>query len=98
MKDNNQRGMLTDKVQEIANKFLGEKITLKELRLYPYIDYCLKNGGVVERAKLDNKEFEILAKKQAEGHLKKSGKYITVTRNFYNYMQDVLAESYVLFE
>lgn len=38
------RGMLTDKIQEKAVLFLNREITQKELRLYPYIDYSIKNG------------------------------------------------------
>ena len=38
------RGMLTDKIQEKAVSFLNREIMQKELRLYPYIDYSIKNG------------------------------------------------------
>lgn len=45
------RGMLTDDIQHIAKKFLQREISIKELRLYPYIDYCkaieiIKAGGI----------------------------------------------------
>ncbi len=40
----NMRGMLTEDVQHMAKKFLRREISVEELRLYPYIDYCIKNG------------------------------------------------------
>lgn len=98
MKDQEERGRLSKKAQEIAKNFLGEEITTRELRLYPYIDFCLKNCGIIQREKINSEEVAILEKRQAEGHLKKSGKYITVTRAFYDFIQDILAETYVLFE
>ena len=45
------RGMLTDKIQEKAVSFLNREITQKELRLYPYIDYSIKNGCYPMRRK-----------------------------------------------
>ena len=38
------RGMLTEDVQHMAKKFLRREISVEELRLYPYIDYCIKTG------------------------------------------------------
>ena len=54
------RGGLTDKIQELAKEYLGREITQKELRLYPFIDYCIKNGGYMDRQKLDSEELDIL--------------------------------------
>ena len=38
------RGILTDNIQKKAKEFLKREITVKELRLYPYIDYSIKNN------------------------------------------------------
>lgn len=38
------RGILTTEIQNKANSFLKREISQKELRLYPYIDYSIKNG------------------------------------------------------
>ena len=90
------RGMLTNKIQEKAVAFLGREITQKELRLYPYIDYSIKNdcyGWSYD--KMDEKEIVILNKLYDEKHIIYSPERIIITREFYNYIQDVLAIGYV---
>lgn len=90
------RGMLTNKIQESCRLFLGRDITQKKLRLYPYIDYSIKNmcqGWSYD--KLSKEELDILCNLYNERHLIYSPEKITVTREFYNFMQDILAQSYV---
>lgn len=90
------RGMLTDKSQEKAVSFLNREITQKELRLYPYIDYSIKNdcyGWSYD--KMDEEEIKILNKLYDEKHIVYSPEKIIVTRKFYNYIQDILATGYV---
>lgn len=97
MKDSEQRGMLTDVAQKKAMAFLGEEITVKELRLYPYLDYCWKNGGYVDRRKLDEEEQDVIIHREKQGHLKREyGGYNTPSRAFYDFVQDILAETYVV--
>lgn len=87
------RGMLTNKAKEIAKEFLGREIEVKELRLYPYIDYCLKNQFQLNR--VSKEEIVILDTLSEGGHLVYGVSYIRCTREFYDYIQDMLAETYV---
>lgn len=90
------RGMLTDKIQEKALIFLKREISQKELRLYPYIDYCLKNACQGwSYGKMDLEEIEILNKLYEEKQLIHSAERILVSREFYDFMQDILAIGYV---
>lgn len=89
------RGMLTDDIQHIAKKFLQREISIKELRLYPYIDYCIKNGQGWSYEKIDTEEIKILNELNQEEHIIYSPEKIIVSKPFYDYMQDVLAISYV---
>lgn len=90
------RGILTDSIQEKAVGFLNRTISQKELRLYPYIDYSIKNACQGwSYSKMDEEEIEILNRLYDERHIIYSPEKIIVTRNFYNYMQDVLAMGYV---
>lgn len=96
--EDNQRGMLTDAARKKAVAFLGEEITTKELRLYPFLDYCWKNGGYVDRSKLDAAEKDIIIRREKQGLLKREyGGYNTPSRAFYDFVQDMLAETYVAF-
>lgn len=90
------RGVITDKIIEKSKLLLGREITQKELRLYPYIDYSIKNscqGWSYD--KMDLEEIEILNKLYDENHLIYSPEKVIVSRKFYDFLQDILAESYV---
>lgn len=90
------RGCLTEQIQEVAKKFLGREITTNELRLYPYIDYVLKNGSHIDRTKLSIQEESIIDVWKEDGHLNWDyGAIISVTKDFYDYMQEILWLSYV---
>ena len=90
------RGVLTNKIQTKARAFLQREISQKELRLYPYIDYCIKNGCQGwSYSKIDEEEIKILNRLLSEGCIIYSPEKIIVTRIFYNFMQDILAMSYV---
>ena len=90
------RGMLTDNIQEKAVTFLNRTISQKEFRLYPYIDYSIKNGCQGwSFSKMDEEEIKILNRLYSEGHIIYSPEKVIVTRSFYNFMQDVLATGYV---
>lgn len=90
------RGILTNEIKEKALSFLGRDITQKELRLYPYIDYSIKNGCQGwSYDKMDLEEIEVLNKLYDERHLIYSPEKVIISRNFYDYIQDILALGYV---
>lgn len=96
-----RRGCLTDDIQKLANEFLKRDIDQVELRLYPYIDFVIKNTGLYKLEKINWEERDILIKLAVEGHIALRGgdgfetEYIYVTKDFYNYIQKVLWLSYV---
>lgn len=89
------RGMLTDEIQKISKDFLGREITIRELRLYPFLDYCLKNDWEWNLSKLNKEEKDILEELQDAKHLIFSISIFRCTKEFYDYIQLILAESYV---
>lgn len=90
------RGILTTEIQNKANSFLKREISQKELRLYPYIDYSIKNGWQGwSYSKMDEEEIKILNRLYDERHIIYSPEKIIITRNFYDFIQDILAISYV---
>ena len=89
------RGALTDKIQELAKGFLGREITVKELRIYPYLDYVMKNEQHIKPALMANDERPILRLLKDAGHIEGGAAGLTITRKFYNYMNDVLWYGYV---
>jgi len=90
------RGILTDKIQEIAVAFLGREITAKELKLYPYLDYVMKNHQKIDPNKINSEERKILGLLRTGGHIEGGASGMAITKEFYDYMQDVLWEGYVV--
>lgn len=89
------RGMLTDEIKEFAEKFLGREFDITELRLYPYLDYCLKNGGKYESKRVNWEEEKIMMQLAFECRMKVEENSFSVTKSFYDFIQEVLWMSYV---
>lgn len=96
MKNINDRGILTKEIQEQAKTFLNREITTTELRLYPYLDYVVKNEGCMKFSHVNIDEMYVLGKLLQEGHLKFVGAKIFLTKKFYDFIQNILWKSYVL--
>ena len=78
------RGVLTDSVKELSLELFGYEITVKELRLLPYILDCLLNNRNVDPNKIDQTEREIMSKWRDEGRMKDPASGLTVTPEFYD--------------
>lgn len=89
------RGALTEEIQENARRFLGREINQVELRLYPYIDYCIKNGGRFDPNKINEEERIIIRKLKDAKLLDTENWNFYISKEFYNYIQTILWLSYV---
>lgn len=89
------RGRISDDVQKLAKEFLGREITDRELRLYPYIDYILKNWQKWSEPNINLEEHQIIVKLIMEGHVKVKEEKIYVSKDFYDFISQVLWLSYV---
>lgn len=91
------RGQLNEDVQKLSQAFFGRDITLTELRLFPYIDYCLKNGGKFDPRKINAQEVDICCEytKKYPQHFNFTLCEIEISKEFYQFIQDVLWIAYV---
>ena len=90
------RGMLTPEIKAKAEKYLGREFTQKELRLYPYMQFCMINSQRIERARTDEEEQEILKTLEREGRIKREyPSYFHPTCEFWMFMNDILAGAYI---
>ncbi len=92
------RGILTKRIQKKAKKFLGREITVTELRLYPYLHYTMMNEQYIKKHQVNCKDYEILSVLRKEGYIKDGTKGLAITRDFWDYINDVLWYSYVVQE
>jgi len=90
------RGALNDKVQELAQEFLGREITVRELRLYPYLDYTMKNEQKITPSRINQEERDVLRVLKNEGHIEGGASGLAMTKEFYDYINQVLWYSYVV--
>lgn len=90
------KGQLNEKIQELAKAFLGREITTTELRLYPYLDFVMKNSQKIDQQKLNEADAEILQDLQLHNHIGIDWTKLTMTKKFYDYMNQVLWYGYVV--
>lgn len=89
MKDTYRRGCL----EQIPNNF---NLTSEELRLMPYLSYCLQNMMPVDPNKMTQAEREILQKWRDEGKITFSmTEPCTATKEFWMEMSEILYYGYV---
>ena len=89
------RGVLTKEVQEIAKKNIGREIDRTELRLIPYIQYLMVNEQRLDISKLKQDERVILRKWKDAELIDGGATGLSITEDFWNFMCEVLFQSYV---
>ena len=94
------RGCLTEGIKTLSMATFGRIISLKELRLMPYLQFVLMNDKVIDYSKIDMDEREILASWQSEGWFfyYNDNQKIMVTKEFWDNMNKILFYSYVYHE
>jgi hypothetical protein len=76
-----------------ARMILGHDITLRELRLLPYIDWCCKNS-CFHYERINMEEMAILKDWEAK-NLLRIGEMLHISQYFYTFMSRVLWDAYV---
>lgn len=85
------RGKLTEDIQNVAYKHFGHNIMQTDLRLMPYIQYCIMNQQRLDPLKINKAERECLSDWRAEGHiLGGAGEPIRCTKQFWDAMSEIL--------
>ena len=90
------RGTITDEIKEIARDKLGfENFSQKELRLLPYIQYVMMNNQEIEPERINQVEREFLARLRICGLIEGGINGLTITKRFWDIMNEILWLSYV---
>ena len=90
-----ERGTLTEKANEIAKKMIGREISLRELRLIPYIQYVMMNEQKLEISRINQEEREILRVWKDEKFIEGGAGGLSITKEFWDFMCEILFETYV---
>ncbi|WP_373766346.1 hypothetical protein [Glaesserella sp.] len=90
------RGQLTEQIKQKSQDLLGYEITQKELRLIPYVLYCVMNASSIERARVNKEEFEILDQWEAKGFIQRNRTHLKISKSFYDASNELLWFSYIV--
>jgi hypothetical protein len=88
------RGALTDEVKELSVQLLGYEMSVRELRLLPYLMSCLMGNTNVEPRKINSEERDILIKWGKCGYLSDPSSDFAVSSKFYDIMVALLKVGY----
>lgn len=100
------RGQLTERVKEKSKELFGYEMSVRELRLLPFIQYTLTNSQKLDPSSLNKEEQEILAKFVEKGFIIdgvngmgramiSEGVKLRITKTFWNNICEILWLGYV---
>ena len=104
IKEKQGRGQLTDRIKKRSVELLGYGITVRELRLFPFIQHTLCNNQKIIITYINNEEMEFLAKYVKLGYIlegiTENGRpmmntSLKITKEFWNIMNEILWLGYV---
>ncbi len=90
------RGQLTEQIQELARAYLAREISTDELRLYAYLDYVMKNEQLIKPIHINADDRKVLAVLRSEGQIEGGASGLSMTKEFYDYINQVLWLGYVV--
>jgi hypothetical protein len=92
---NKLRGAMSEEIQKVAIEKLGRRITLRELRLMPYVQYVMMNEQVIIPSRINQEEREVLSNWRKEGHIEGGASGLMITKEFWDAMSEILWLGYV---
>lgn len=90
------RGELTGEIQLLAEFHMDRQISRTELRLMAYVDYTMKNSQKINPQHLNGEDRKVLQQWREEGYIEGGASGLAITREFYDIMQHILWEGYVV--
>lgn len=94
--DGQRRGMVTPRIAKRAAELLGgHEITVRELRLIPYVVHTMTNNQRIDPNKINAEEREILSRWRKAGHIEGGAGGLKITREFWDVCCELLFLGYV---
>jgi len=89
------RGQLTDRIKTKSKELLGEEITVRELRMMPYVAYTMQNSQKIDPKSVNQEEREILSKWREAGHIEGGAAGMAITKEFWDICNELIFLGYV---
>lgn len=93
-----KRGEFSPFIKSKMEAFLGRESSRTELRLLPYLHYVMVNEQRIEPLKVNQDERLILSQLREAGHIEGGAAGLAITREFYDFICDVVFYAYVAHE
>lgn len=92
------RGEFTGYIEHKMKSFLGRDTSRTELRLYPYLIDVMMNDQKIDPNKINGEERKILQLLRESGHIEGGAGGLAITKEFYDFITDIVFDSYVAHE
>lgn len=89
------RGQLTARIKKKSKEILGYAVDQCELRFMVYIQYVMTNEQRTKRELINPEEGVLLDKWEEAGHVKRSGRDLKVTKEFWDILSEIIYLGYV---
>jgi len=94
------RGMLTPSVQAVSKEFLGKELTIRQLRLFPYLYFTMVDDQIIESKRINGEEMATLEAWEDENYLllaphNQNIRIVEMSFRFWSFISEVLFLSYV---
>lgn len=90
-----KRGQVTERIKVKSKELLGEEITVRELRLMPYVIHVMQNNQEIDPRKINEEEREILSKWRSQGHIEGGASGMAITKEFWDICNELIFLGYV---
>jgi len=92
------RGQLTAEIVKKAKSLGLDNFTQRELRLIPYVQWCVTNDENINPARIDKDERKILSKWREEDLITGGANNLNVSKDFWDAMCELIWLGYVDYE
>lgn len=89
------RGKLTERIKLKSLELLGYEITMRELRLMPYVQSVMVNSQRLDPNKINGEERRIISKWRGQGHIEGGASGMRITEEFWNIICEIIRLGYV---
>lgn len=91
------RGALTNSIKAKSKELLGYEISLRELRLMPYIQFVMMNEQKIDPNKINQEERKILSAWRSKGYIEGGVSGLAITKEFWDAVCEILFLGYVAY-
>jgi len=91
------RGIVTPQIESMSKDLLGVDINTTQLRLMPYVQYCVMNDQNIRPDRVNQADREVLSEWRQLGFIEGGASGLKVSKEFWDAMHEILWLGYVAY-